>query len=271
MITDFTVSSCPLILSHIHLWQNLTSLDISEPLLKRLQQRPLPCIYFLSHLYLVFLLKLVFHSGLHAESWQGPAMSTPPDTNECDGCGQSFPLRQAEGDCLKCVKLQPHTRDSPEYSEISVSVMVHSGYDDLIATNNSKQWPQCSVCGVTRRNMSQPRPGEKQTCGGDACAKNATTADAQATQVASEVSPSSSFPWLTIPCCPQLQLQPRMPGFKTSPMHTSSGLTKHVNASDCQRKIGTSQLGLHTQRYHFWILRREEARSVKRKLLYVGR
>jgi hypothetical protein len=120
-------------------------------------------------------------------------MSTPPDTNECDGCGQSFPLQQAEGDCLKCVKLRPHTRDSPEYSEISVSVMVHSAYDDLIA-NNSKQWLQCSVCSVTRHNMSQPRPGEKQTCGGDACAKKATTADAHATQFASEASPSSSFP-----------------------------------------------------------------------------
>jgi len=35
----------------------------------------------------------------------------------CDGCGLTFPLCQAEGDCPQCVKLVLHEIGSPDYNE----------------------------------------------------------------------------------------------------------------------------------------------------------
>ncbi|KAJ7092241.1 kinase-like domain-containing protein [Mycena epipterygia] len=75
----------------------------------------------------------------------------PDGQNECEDCGQSFPLREATGICPKCTKLRPLAHGSPEYQDIS-------------------RWPQCSSCGTTRRNMVPPPPGSTiQTCGAASC------------------------------------------------------------------------------------------------------
>ncbi|KAJ7905017.1 kinase-like domain-containing protein [Mycena leptocephala] len=77
--------------------------------------------------------------------------SNSPSAAQCEDCGLTFPLREAAGKCPKCVKLQNHDRDSAEYQDI-------------------QKWPQCSFCGVTRRNMAPPpMPGSAQTCGSSTC------------------------------------------------------------------------------------------------------
>lgn len=43
----------------------------------------------------------------------------------CDGCGISFPIRQAEGDCPKCIKLVSFTIDSTDYIQLQVSLEEH--------------------------------------------------------------------------------------------------------------------------------------------------
>ncbi|KAJ7826518.1 hypothetical protein B0H13DRAFT_1918124 [Mycena leptocephala] len=78
------------------------------------------------------------------------ADSETDSTKECNDCGKSFPLRQASGNCAKCIKLHSHTRDSAEYQEIF-------------------SWPQCLLCGITRRNMAPPASGSIQTCGTATC------------------------------------------------------------------------------------------------------
>ncbi|KAJ6600624.1 hypothetical protein B0H10DRAFT_2320398 [Mycena sp. CBHHK59/15] len=49
-------------------------------------------------------------------------MPDSPNTSVCEGCNQVFPLRQAEANCNKCVKLAGHSRDSIEYADISTEV-----------------------------------------------------------------------------------------------------------------------------------------------------
>ncbi|KAJ7708009.1 hypothetical protein B0H14DRAFT_3172661 [Mycena olivaceomarginata] len=78
------------------------------------------------------------------------ADSETDSTKECSDCGKLFPLRQASGKCAKCTKLSGHTRDSAEYQDIF-------------------SWPQCLLCGITRRNMAPPAPGSIQTCGTATC------------------------------------------------------------------------------------------------------
>ncbi|KAK6980864.1 hypothetical protein R3P38DRAFT_3465753 [Favolaschia claudopus] len=73
---------------------------------------------------------------------------------ECNDCGQAFPLRQGTGLCPKCVKLQPLDLNSREYADI-------------------QKWPQCTVCGITRRNMVPASSDSIQTCGSTACLKAA--------------------------------------------------------------------------------------------------
>ncbi|KAF7288887.1 hypothetical protein MIND_01404600 [Mycena indigotica] len=77
-------------------------------------------------------------------------MTDSPKT-PCDDCGGEFPTRQGTGPCLKCSKLSKHARDSDQYKDIS-------------------QWPQCEMCGITRRNM--PSTGPTQTCNAPACNRN---------------------------------------------------------------------------------------------------
>ncbi|KAJ7203506.1 kinase-like domain-containing protein [Mycena pura] len=74
----------------------------------------------------------------------------------CDDCGLRFPLRQGSELCPKCVKLKPHWHaiDSAEYTEL-------------------QKWPQCTVCGVTRRNMPVSTHSA-QTCGSSLCTKAGT-------------------------------------------------------------------------------------------------
>ncbi|KAJ7081540.1 hypothetical protein C8R43DRAFT_965584 [Mycena crocata] len=81
--------------------------------------------------------------------------------SECEDCCQIFLLRQGDGLCAKCTKLKPHSLDSSEYIDISCCTQIFL-----------KQWPQCSMCGVTRRNnMPPPDQGDLQTCGSDDCIK----------------------------------------------------------------------------------------------------
>ncbi|KAJ7815167.1 hypothetical protein B0H14DRAFT_2603657 [Mycena olivaceomarginata] len=78
------------------------------------------------------------------------ADSETDNAKECNDCGKPFPLRQASGNCAKCIKLCGHARDSAEYQEIF-------------------SWPQCLLCGITRHNMAPPAPGSIQTCGTATC------------------------------------------------------------------------------------------------------
>lgn len=88
----------------------------------------------------------------------------------CDGCGLTFPLRQAEGDCSKCMKLALHELGSPDYNEL-------------------RKWQQCLQCGITRRNMSFAQPGQAQTCGSAACVEKGSSQ--QESQVSGPLGPSS--------------------------------------------------------------------------------
>ena len=94
--------------------------------------------------------------------------SNSPSAAQCEDCGLAFPLREAAGKCPKCVKLQNHDRDSAEYQDIQVCV-----YPVLAIPFNFdmiQKWPQCSFCGVTKRNMAPPPvPGSAQTCGSSTC------------------------------------------------------------------------------------------------------
>ncbi|KAJ7733567.1 kinase-like domain-containing protein [Mycena maculata] len=75
------------------------------------------------------------------------------NTALCADCELTFPLRQGEGQCNKCVRLAAHPRNSSEYAEISM-------------------WDQCRMCGVTRRNnMHCTIEGDKRiiTCGSLRC------------------------------------------------------------------------------------------------------
>ncbi|KAJ7829854.1 hypothetical protein B0H14DRAFT_2593722 [Mycena olivaceomarginata] len=50
------------------------------------------------------------------------ADSETDNAKECNDCGKPFPLRQASGNCAKCIKLCGHARDSAEYQEIFVYI-----------------------------------------------------------------------------------------------------------------------------------------------------
>ncbi|KAG6834916.1 hypothetical protein H0H93_006404 [Arthromyces matolae] len=76
----------------------------------------------------------------------------------CDGCGQSFPLRDGTQLCPKCVKLDTCDRSSSEYKDIMT-------------------WPQCSKCGVTRRNMPSATQGRPVICAAEACQASNNTFD----------------------------------------------------------------------------------------------
>ncbi|KAG6848200.1 hypothetical protein H0H93_002484 [Arthromyces matolae] len=75
----------------------------------------------------------------------------------CDGCGQSFPLREGTQLCPKCVKLESCDRSSAEYKDIMT-------------------WLQCTKCGVTRRNM--PTQDKPVVCAAEACQASNNTTDA---------------------------------------------------------------------------------------------
>ncbi|KAK6972046.1 hypothetical protein R3P38DRAFT_635255 [Favolaschia claudopus] len=65
----------------------------------------------------------------------------------------SFPLREGDGPCSKCLKLAAHPRDSPDYGDIAT-------------------WDQCVMCGITRRNNMHPTvQGDSRiiTCGSNLC------------------------------------------------------------------------------------------------------
>ncbi|KAF7311273.1 Alpha-type protein kinase domain-containing protein [Mycena kentingensis (nom. inval.)] len=72
---------------------------------------------------------------------------------ECPSCGNIFPLRTYDGDCIKCERLAPHAIDSAEYREI-------------------EQHKQCEFCGITRRN-NMPVVAGHQTCGTRICLEEA--------------------------------------------------------------------------------------------------
>ncbi|KDR78004.1 hypothetical protein GALMADRAFT_138162 [Galerina marginata CBS 339.88] len=88
------------------------------------------------------------------EQEQEPAQETSALPVHCDGCGILFPLREAAGDCPKCVKLLAYDIGTPDYAQ-------------------HQKWQQCLQCGVTRRNMPLAQPGETQTCGSIACNEKA--------------------------------------------------------------------------------------------------
>ncbi|KAJ6505055.1 kinase-like domain-containing protein [Mycena sanguinolenta] len=80
-------------------------------------------------------------------------MSITTSAPRCNDCDLSFPLRESDGQCNKCVKLSAHLRDSPEYADIA-------------------SWEQCIMCGVTRRNnMHVTLQGNNRvlTCGSTMC------------------------------------------------------------------------------------------------------
>ncbi|KAJ7902399.1 kinase-like domain-containing protein [Mycena leptocephala] len=68
--------------------------------------------------------------------------------SKCDDCGLTIPLRQAAGQCPKCVKSQDHDWDSAAYKDI-------------------QKWPPCSACGITRKDMASS--GVTQSCGESTC------------------------------------------------------------------------------------------------------
>ncbi|KAK7048818.1 kinase-like domain-containing protein [Favolaschia claudopus] len=79
-------------------------------------------------------------------------MSTE-NTSHCNDCDMSFPQREGDGPCSKCVKLAAHPRDSADYADIAT-------------------WDQCVMCGITRRNNMHPTvQGDSRiiTCGSTLC------------------------------------------------------------------------------------------------------
>lgn len=70
-----------------------------------------------------------YRTSFHVHVTMSTVEHQPPEDIApvpCDGCGLTFPLRQAEGDCPKCVKLALHEIGSPDYNELRVRPILFS-------------------------------------------------------------------------------------------------------------------------------------------------
>ena len=72
--------------------------------------------------------------------------------------------------CRKCKRLAPLQITSEKYKEILVCFFgCSASIQELISILKWQQWPQCRICGDTRRNMVPCAPSDIQTCGSEQC------------------------------------------------------------------------------------------------------